>query len=64
MNSAILGPFMEIIGIASSHFVEYSVAVIMNLWSPNDVGDIFPIRSKAYHENGHRDCINYKDWEG
>ena len=65
MNTTILGPFVEIIGIALTHLVKYLVVVIMNLWPPNDVGDIFPIRSKAHHENGHKDCIGcnaYEDW--
>ena len=65
MNSAILGPFVEIIGIALTHFVKYLVAVIMNLWPSNDVVDIYPMQSKAHHENGHKDCIGcnaYKGW--
>lgn len=64
MNSTILGPFVEIMGIASTHFIKYSVAVIIILWTPNDVGNICPIRSKAYHENGHKDCIGYSTCEG
>jgi len=45
MNSAILGPFIEIMGIALTNFVKYLVAVIINLWPPDDVGNIFPMRS-------------------
>lgn len=64
MNLAILGPFVEIMGIALTHFVKYSIAVIMNLWPLDDVGDIFSMRSKAHHENGHKGCIGCNAWEG
>ena len=64
MSSVILGPSVEIIGIASTHFIKYSVAIIINLWPLDDVGDIFPMRSRAHHENDHRDCIGCKAWEG
>lgn len=57
MNSAIRVPVVEIMGIASTHFVKYSVAVMMNLCPPEDVGVICPIRSNAHLENGQSDCI-------
>ena len=64
MNMAILGPFIEIMGIALTHFVKYSIVVIINLWPPDDVGQICPMRSKAHHENGHKDWIGCNAWEG
>ena len=42
---------------ASTYFVKYSIAMIINLCPLDDVGDICPMRSKAYYENGHKDCI-------
>jgi len=64
MNLTILGPFIEIMGIASTHFAKYLVATIINLWPPNDVGNIYPMRSKAHHENDHKDCIGCSACEG
>lgn len=64
MNSAILEPFVEIMGIVSTHFIKYLVVVVINLWPSNDVGDICPMRSKSHQENGHKVCIDYKAWEG
>jgi len=64
MNSAILGSFVEIMGIDSTHFIKYSVDVIINLWPPDELGDICPMRSNAHRENGHKYCIGCKAWEG
>lgn len=38
--------------------------MIINLWPFDDVGDIWPMRSKAHHENGHIDCIGCNTCEG
>jgi len=48
---------VEVIGITSTHFVKYSVAIIMNLCPLKDVGVICSIKYNTHLENGQSDCI-------
>ena len=64
MNSTTFDPFVEIIGIASTYFVKYFMAVIINLYLLEKIGEIWPIKSKAHLENGHNDCLGCNAYEG
>lgn len=64
MNSTIFGPFVEIVGIASMNFVKYFIGVIINLWPPKEIGEIWPIKSSAHLENGHNDYMGFNVFEG
>lgn len=60
MNLAIFFPIVKVIGIASTHFVKYSVAMRIKLCPLEEVGFIFPTRSNPHYENGHGDVIGQR----
>jgi len=64
MNFATFGPFIEIIGIALTHFVKYFVAIIIKFWAPKEVGDIYPIISSDHLKKGHNDCMGCNTYDG
>jgi len=64
MNYSIFGPFIEIVGIGSTHFVKYSMVIIINLYPPKEIGDIWAIKSNAHIENGHNDCMGCNACDG
>lgn len=51
-NSIILPPFVYFMGIASTHFIKYYVAIMIKLWSYLEIGLILQRKSCSQIEKG------------
>lgn len=44
--------------------MKYYMVIIINLYPPEEVVDIWLIRSSAHIENGHNDCMDCNAYDG